>query len=107
MPDLQSLRALYLRRLLIPPAARLRDLLETKEPRKYAVEFEGPWRDTDTFEIALCATAYSMALRLPMKSSIPAFRFFPSLFQNFSGCDSVLSPYTKSTRAFNSFCGGM
>ena len=32
-----------------------RDLLETKEPRKYAVEFEGPWRDTDTFEIALPA----------------------------------------------------
>ena len=29
------------------------DLLETKEPRKYAVEFAGPWRDTDTFEIAL------------------------------------------------------
>jgi Domain of Unknown Function with PDB structure (DUF3857)/Transglutaminase-like superfamily len=31
------------------------DLLETKEPRKYAVEFAGPWRDTDTFEIALPA----------------------------------------------------
>ena len=28
-------------------------LLETKEPRKYAVEFEGPSRDTDTFEITL------------------------------------------------------
>ncbi|MDP9340192.1 MAG: DUF3857 and transglutaminase domain-containing protein, partial [Acidobacteriota bacterium] len=32
-----------------------RDLLETKEPRKYAVEFAGPWRDTDTFEIVLPA----------------------------------------------------
>ena len=31
------------------------DLLETKEPRKYPVEFEGPTRDTDTFEIALPA----------------------------------------------------
>jgi len=31
------------------------DLLETKEPRKYAVEFEGPSRDVDTFEIALPA----------------------------------------------------
>jgi hypothetical protein len=31
------------------------DLLETKEPRKYAVEFDGPSRDTDTFEIALPA----------------------------------------------------
>ena len=31
------------------------DLLETKEPRKYAVEFEGPSRDTDVFEIALPA----------------------------------------------------
>lgn len=27
--------------------------LETKEPRKYPVEFEGPERDTDTFEITL------------------------------------------------------
>jgi hypothetical protein len=29
------------------------DLLETKEPRKYPVEFEGPSRDTDTFEITM------------------------------------------------------
>ena len=29
------------------------DLLEKKEPRKYPVEFEGPSRDTDTFEISL------------------------------------------------------
>jgi hypothetical protein len=29
------------------------DVLETKEPRKYPVEFEGPSRDTDTFEITL------------------------------------------------------
>ncbi|HEV1995593.1 MAG TPA: DUF3857 domain-containing protein [Candidatus Acidoferrum sp.] len=28
-------------------------MLDTKEPRKYAVEFEGPSRDTDTFEITL------------------------------------------------------
>jgi hypothetical protein len=27
--------------------------LETKEPRKFSVEFEGPSRDTDTFEITL------------------------------------------------------
>ena len=32
-----------------------RDLLETKEPRKYPVEFAGPWRDTDTFDILLPA----------------------------------------------------
>jgi hypothetical protein len=31
------------------------DLLETKEPRKYPVEFDGPARDTDTFEIILPA----------------------------------------------------
>jgi hypothetical protein len=31
------------------------DLLETKEPRKYPVEFEGPSRDVDTFEITLPA----------------------------------------------------
>jgi hypothetical protein len=30
-------------------------LLETKEPRKYAVEFPGPRLDHDTFEIALPA----------------------------------------------------
>jgi hypothetical protein len=29
--------------------------MESKEPRKYAVEFPGPWRDSDTFEIALPA----------------------------------------------------
>ncbi len=29
------------------------DLLETKEPRKYPVEFDGPSQDTDTFEITL------------------------------------------------------
>ena len=27
--------------------------LETKEPRKFPIEFEGPARDTDTFEIAI------------------------------------------------------
>jgi hypothetical protein len=31
------------------------DLLETKEPRKYPVEFDGPSRDVDTFEITLPA----------------------------------------------------
>ena len=30
-------------------------ILETKEPRKFPVEFEGPSRDTDTFDIALPA----------------------------------------------------
>jgi len=30
-------------------------LLETKEPRRYPVEFEGPQRDTDTFEIKIPA----------------------------------------------------
>ncbi len=29
--------------------------LETKEPRKFAIEFEGPARDTDTFEITIPA----------------------------------------------------
>src|SRR5208282_6068651 len=31
------------------------DVLEKKEPRKYAVEFEGPRHDTDTFEIKVPA----------------------------------------------------
>ena len=30
-------------------------LLETKEPRKFAIEFEGPSRDTDNFEITIPA----------------------------------------------------
>jgi len=30
-------------------------ILETKEPRKFAIEFEGPSRDTDAFEIAIPA----------------------------------------------------
>jgi hypothetical protein len=29
------------------------DLLESKEPRKYPVEFSGPWRNSDTIEIAI------------------------------------------------------
>jgi hypothetical protein len=33
--------------------SKARDLLESKEPRKYPVEFPGPERDTDTFEIAI------------------------------------------------------
>jgi hypothetical protein len=42
--------------LLVRPrvlGSRASDLLETKEARKYPVEFEGPSRDTDTFEIKL------------------------------------------------------
>jgi hypothetical protein len=42
--------------LLVRPRVlgnRSSDLLETKEPRKYPVEFEGPSRDVDTFEITL------------------------------------------------------
>ncbi len=44
--------------LLVRPrvlGSKSNDLLETKEPRLYAVEFDGPWRDTDTFEITLPA----------------------------------------------------
>jgi len=35
--------------------SKSRDLLETKEPRKYPVEMSGPQRDIDTFEITLPA----------------------------------------------------
>ena len=44
--------------LLVRPrfiGSKSSDLLETKEPRKYPVEFDGPSRDSDTFEIALPA----------------------------------------------------
>lgn len=42
--------------LLVRPrviGSKSSDLLETKEPRKFPVEFDGPSRDTDTFEIKL------------------------------------------------------
>jgi Domain of Unknown Function with PDB structure (DUF3857)/Transglutaminase-like superfamily len=42
--------------LLVRPrfvGSKSSDLLETKEPRKYPVEFDGPSRDMDVFEIAL------------------------------------------------------
>jgi hypothetical protein len=42
--------------LLVRPrvfGSKSRDLLETKEPRQYPVVFNGPERDTDTFEITL------------------------------------------------------
>jgi hypothetical protein len=42
--------------LLVRPrvlGSKALSFLETKEPRKYPVEFEGPERDTDTFEISL------------------------------------------------------
>jgi transglutaminase-like putative cysteine protease len=42
--------------LLVRPRVlgnRSSDLLETKEPRKYPVEFTGPERDVDTFEITM------------------------------------------------------
>jgi len=32
-----------------------KNFMETKEARKYPVEFAEPWRNTDTFEIALPA----------------------------------------------------
>jgi len=42
--------------LLVRPrilGVKTSDLLETKEPRKFPVEFDGPSRDIDTFEIAI------------------------------------------------------
>jgi hypothetical protein len=42
--------------LLVRPrvlGSKARAVLETKEPRKFPLEFEGPSRDTDSFEIAL------------------------------------------------------
>lgn len=42
--------------LLVRPrvlGTKARDFLETKEPRKFPVEFEGPVRDTDSFEISI------------------------------------------------------
>jgi len=44
--------------LLVRPrvlGTKARDFLETKEPRKFPVEFEGPVRDTDSFEISIPA----------------------------------------------------
>lgn len=44
--------------LLVRPrvlGVKAQGFLETKEPRKFAVEFEGPLRDTDNFEITIPA----------------------------------------------------
>ena len=44
--------------LLVRPrvlGSKSKALMETKEPRKFAVEFEGPARDTDKFEITMPA----------------------------------------------------
>jgi hypothetical protein len=44
--------------LLVRPrvlGSKSSDILETKEPRKFAVELPGPERDTDTFEITIPA----------------------------------------------------
>lgn len=44
--------------LLVRPrvlGVKAQGFLETKEPRKFAVEFQGPVRDTDSFEIAIPA----------------------------------------------------
>jgi hypothetical protein len=42
--------------LLVRPrviGSKAKAILETKEPRKYPIEFEGPVRDSDAFEIVL------------------------------------------------------
>src|SRR5207253_11246561 len=44
------------------------DLLETKEPRKYPVEFDGPSRDSDSFEITLPAGYDVDDLPLPVNA---------------------------------------
>lgn len=44
--------------LLVRPrvlGVKTRGILETKEPRKFSIEFEGPSRDTDTFDITIPA----------------------------------------------------
>jgi hypothetical protein len=44
--------------LLVRPrvlGVKAESLLETKEPRQFPIEFEGPVRDTDTFEITIPA----------------------------------------------------
>jgi hypothetical protein len=44
------------------------DVLETKEPRQYAVVFEGPSRDTDTFEITMPPGYEADDLPLPVNA---------------------------------------
>jgi hypothetical protein len=43
-------------------------LLETKEPRKFPIEFEGPSRDTDTFDIAIPAGLIVDDVPLPVEA---------------------------------------
>ncbi len=44
------------------------DILEKKEPRKYAVEFHGPWKNEDTYEITLPAGYVADELPPPVDS---------------------------------------
>jgi hypothetical protein len=57
--------------LLVRPrvlGSQTRGLLETKEPRQYPVEFDGPERDTDVFEITLPAGYVVDDLPPPVKA---------------------------------------
>ena len=46
-------------------------LLETREPRNFSIEFEGPAQDTDTFEITLLqATRWTTCLHRSMWISV-------------------------------------
>jgi hypothetical protein len=69
-----------------------RDLLETKEPRKYAVEFAGPFRDTDSFEIDLPAGYTVDDLPPPVNADYS--------FASYHSKAEVLGKTLKYTRTF-------
>ena len=67
-------------------------ILETKEPRKFAVEFPGPALDTDTFEITLPAGYVVDELPAPVNADYS--------FGSYHSKTEVNGPVIRYTRSF-------
>ena len=67
-------------------------VLETKEPRKFAVEFAGPALDTDTFEITLPAGYVVEELPEPVNADYS--------FGSYHSKTEVTGPVIRYTRSF-------
>jgi len=81
--------------LLVRPrvfGVKTSDVLETKEPRKYALELPSPSRDTDTFEITLPAQYAVDDLPAPVDADYP--------FASYHSKAEVQGNVLKYTRTF-------
>ena len=66
--------------------------LETKEPRKFPVEFSGPALDTDTFEITLPSGYVVDELPMPVNADYP--------FGSYHSKIEVAGPLIRYTRSY-------